>query len=88
MAYANFSLVGVCLVYVYDPLGVRRTMGYNWPGRGEGQLAHARILEMIRTGQIRPTVNRRLAFDEIPAALEDMESRKTMGRLVAETDRA
>jgi len=33
MAYGNFSLCGVCLVCVNDPLGVRRTMGST--GRGE-----------------------------------------------------
>ncbi|MDE3205824.1 MAG: NADPH:quinone oxidoreductase family protein [Acidobacteriota bacterium] len=82
MAYGNFSLCGVCLVYVSDPLGVRRTLGFNWPGRSEGQQAHRRILEMVRTGQLRPAVTRELTFDAIPAALEDMEQRRTMGRLV------
>lgn len=84
MAYGNFSLCGVCLVYVNDPLGVRRTLGFNWPGRSEGQRAHARILELIRTGRIRPLVTETLAFDAIPAALEEMEQRKTMGRLVVD----
>lgn len=87
MAYGNFSLCGVCLVYVNDPLGVRRTMGFNWPGRSEGQQAHATILELIRTGRIRPTVTRELEFDDVPAALEDMEQRKTMGRLVVRLPR-
>jgi NADPH:quinone reductase-like Zn-dependent oxidoreductase len=41
---------------------------------------------MIRTGQLRPCVSRELAFDEIPAALEQMEQRKTMGRLVVLVD--
>ncbi len=31
IAYGNFSICGVCLVYVSDPLGTRRTMGFNWP---------------------------------------------------------
>lgn len=87
MAYGNFSLCGVCLVYVNDPLGVRRTLGFNWPSRAEGQEAHRRILELIRTGVITPAVTRELSFDEIPAALEDMEQRNTMGRLVAHTPR-
>jgi NADPH2:quinone reductase len=86
MAYGNFSLCGVCLVYVNDPLGVRRTLGFNWPGRSDGQKAHAHLLELIRTGRITPTVGRRLTFDDIPAALEDMEQRRTMGRLVALVD--
>lgn len=84
MAYGNFSLCGVCLVYVNDPLGTRRTLGFNWPSRAEGQLAHARILELLRTGAIHTTIGRRLTFDEIPDALEAMQRRETMGRLVVE----
>ena len=82
IAYGNFSLVGVCLVYVNDPLGTRRMMGFNWPSRAEGQLAHATILELLRTGRIRTAVTRELSFDQIPEALESMERRETMGRLV------
>jgi NADPH2:quinone reductase len=84
MAYGNFSLCGVCLVYVNDPLGARRTLGFNWPSRAEGQAAHARILELLRTGQIRTVIGRRLGFDDLPEALESMERRETTGRLVVE----
>ena len=83
MAYSNFDLVGVCLVYVNDPLGTRRTLGFNWPSRADGQAAHAEILELLRTGRIRTAIGRELAFDEIPEALEAMERRETVGRLVA-----
>ena len=83
MAYGNFSMVGVCLVYVLDPIGTRRTLGFNWPSRSEGQAAHRQILELIRTGAIKPFVGRELGFDEIPDALEAMERRETVGRLVA-----
>jgi NADPH2:quinone reductase len=83
LAYGNFDLCGVCLVYVNDPLGTRRTLGFNWPSRAEGQVAHERILELIRTGAITPFVGRDISFEEIPAALEAMERRETVGRLVA-----
>jgi NADPH:quinone reductase len=83
MAYGNFSLCGVCLVYVNDPLGTRRTLGFNWPSRSEGQAAHERILELIRTGAITPFVGRDIGFGEIPEALEAMERRETVGRVVA-----
>jgi NADPH2:quinone reductase len=82
MAYGNFSLCGVCLVYVNDPIGTRRTLGFNWPSRAEGQAAHTRILELLRTEQIRTVIGRRLDFDDVPEALEAMEGRETMGRLV------
>lgn len=84
MAYGNFSLCGVCLVYVNDPLGTRRTLGFNWPSRAEGQVAHAHLLELLRTGAIRTVVSRQLTFDEIPEALGAMERRETTGRLVAQ----
>jgi NADPH:quinone reductase-like Zn-dependent oxidoreductase len=38
---------------------------------------------MIRTGTIKPFVGRDLSFAEIPEALEAMERRETVGRLVA-----
>jgi NADPH2:quinone reductase len=82
IAYGNFSVCGVCLVYVNDPLGVRRTLGFNWPSRSEGQVAHATILEMLRTGRIRTVIGRELGLGEIPEALESMERRETVGRLV------
>jgi NADPH2:quinone reductase len=82
MAYGNFSLCGVCLVYVTDPLGTRRTLGFNWPSRAEGQAAHTKILELIRTGVITPFVGREITFAEIPEALEAMERRETVGRIV------
>jgi NADPH2:quinone reductase len=87
MAYGNFSLVGVCLVYVNDPIGTRRLLGFNWPSRAEGQAAHATLLEMMRTGRITPSIGRELEFAEIPAALEEMEQRRTTGRLVAHVER-
>lgn len=85
LAYGNFDLCGVCLVYVADPVGTRRLFGFNWPSRSEGQLAHARILELIRTGAITPTVGRRVAWGDLPAALDDIEQRRTTGRLVVTT---
>ena len=82
IAYGNFDLCGVCLVYVNDPMGTRRLLGFNWPSRAEGQAAHAHLLELLRTGVIRTVVTRELAFDDVPAALAAMERRETTGRLV------
>lgn len=83
IAYGNFDLCGVCLVYVTDPVGTRRTLGFNWPSRSDGQAAHVRILEMMRTGVITPFIAEDLTFEQIPEALERMERRETVGRLVA-----
>ncbi|PQM46261.1 Mycocerosic acid synthase [Mycobacterium talmoniae] len=85
IAYSNFDVCGVCLVYVTDPLAVRRTLGFNWPARSEGLAAHAAILEMLRTGKIRTVVGAEVGWPELPQALERMAARQTTGRLVVTT---
>lgn len=85
IAYGNFDVCGVCLVYVTDPSAVRRTLGFNWPARSAGLEAHVEILEMIRTGKIRTVVGANIAWPDLPKALERMESRQTTGRLVVTT---
>jgi len=85
IAYSNFDVCGVCLVYVNDPVAIRRTLGFNWPARSEGLDAHAKILEMLRTGKIRTVVGEQVAWADLPNALERMAARKTTGRLVVTT---
>ncbi|HOW95347.1 MAG TPA: NADPH:quinone oxidoreductase family protein [Mycolicibacterium fallax] len=85
LAYGNFDLCGVCLVYVNDPLAIRRTLGFNWPARSAGLEAHVRILEMIRTGAIHTVVGEELDWADLPAALTRMADRRTTGRLVVRT---
>ncbi|WP_102144283.1 NADPH:quinone oxidoreductase family protein [Mycobacterium hubeiense] len=82
IAYGNFDLCGVCLVYVTDPVAIRRTLGFNWPARSAGLDAHAQILELIRTGKIRTVVGAEVGWEDLPEALQRMESRLTTGRLV------
>lgn len=84
--YGNFSLCGVCLVYVNDPVGTRALFGFNWPARSEGQRAHKKILELMRAGTVRPTITQEIGFDELPAAMERQERRETMGRVVVRVE--
>lgn len=85
IAYGNFDVCGVCLVYVTDPLAVRRTLGFNWPARSAGLAAHAKILEMLRTGRIHTVVGAEVGWADLPNALERMAARRTVGRLVVTT---
>lgn len=84
--YGNFSLVGVCLVYVNDPLATRALLGFNWPARSDGQVAHRKLLELLRAGTIRTVVTQEIGFDELPAAMERQERRETTGRVVVHVD--
>ncbi len=80
--FGNFSLVGVCLAYVDDPLAVKRAAGSNLASRTVGEELHAEILGLIADGRVRPLVGLDVPFAELPAALDAMERRQTVGRIV------
>ncbi len=56
--------------------------GYNFPSHADGERVHARILELILDGSLRPVVGSAVAFDDLPRALQSMADRQTTGRNV------
>ena len=80
--FGNFSLVGVCLAYVDDPLAVKHATGSNFLSRADAEALHATILGLIAHGTVRPVVGLDVAFEELPTALDAMERRETVGRIV------
>jgi NADPH2:quinone reductase len=42
------------------------------------------LTRLMAEGRYSPRVERRVAFDEVPAALEDLAARRTIGRVVVE----
>jgi NADPH2:quinone reductase len=81
--FGNFSLYGVCHAYVDDPAALKTMTGYNFPSHADGERTHARILELVLNGSVRPVVGRAVPFDDLPPALQAMADRQTMGRNVA-----
>lgn len=91
LCFGNFDLVGVILSYVdaavaphatpFAPVPVPR---FNPPVSEIGQRIHARLLALLERGAIRPIVGQRVPFEGLARALEAMESRSTMGRIVVE----
>jgi len=89
LCFGNFDVVGVILSYVdpavaphatpFAPVPVPR---FNPPTTDVGERIHARLLALLERGAIRPVVGRRAAFADLARALEEMESRSTMGRIV------
>lgn len=89
--FGNFDLVGVILAYVDDiaapamqrlvPVPVPR---FNPPPPGTGKRVQTHLLELLAAGKIHPIVGKTMSFDQLPQALEDMESRTTIGRVVIE----
>jgi NADPH2:quinone reductase len=58
------------------------TGGFNFPAHRDGVEVQARLLEMLERGEIRPVVDRVVPFAELPAALEAMAGRETIGRVI------
>ncbi len=81
--FGNFSLCGVCLAYAADPVALKRTSGFNFPSRADGQRIHSRLLQLLEDGTIRTIVGQDVFFADLPAALDAMERRTTIGRTVA-----
>ena len=82
--FGNFSLCGVCHAYVDDPRQLKRAAGFNFPSHSDGERVHARVLELVRSGQVWPVVGKQVRFDELPGALQTMADRQTVGRVVVE----
>jgi NADPH:quinone reductase len=80
--FGNFSLCGVCHAYAEDAREFKRATGYNFPSHADGERVHTRILELIRQGQVRPVIGSEVAFTDLPAALQSMADRRTVGRVV------
>jgi len=80
--FGNFSLVGVCHAYVGDPIVFKRLSGFNFPAHSDGARLHAELLSLFAAGKLRAVVGQHVPFLELPAALDAMEQRRTVGRTV------
>jgi len=57
-------------------------MGWNFVPAALGKRIMREIIELIRAGQVRPVVGQVIGFNEVPAAIEAMANRETVGRTV------
>lgn len=82
LAFGQFSVGGVLLSYVEDDLAVRRAVGINVTPRSVGEAVQGHLLELLAAGAIRPVIGETVGYRELPAALDRMEARATIGRTV------
>jgi NADPH2:quinone reductase len=80
--FGNFALLGVILAYTSAPREVKRASGFNLVPRAVGDAIHKNLVAMLEAGEIHPVIGRRVPFEEVPQALEDLEQRRTTGRSV------
>jgi NADPH:quinone reductase len=84
VAKGNFSLVGVMLAYMDAQIPGLRDAGFSPFSHAVGNEVHADLVRLQGAGKIRPVVGRRVGWDEVPAAYEALEHRRTLGRTVVE----
>lgn len=87
IGWGNFSLVIFSLGYrdeAASRAGKRSMPGLNRAPRSVGDRLHAEILSQIEAGQVRPIVGLHVPFEALPAALDAMARRETLGRVVVD----
>jgi NADPH2:quinone reductase len=80
IVFGNVSVCGVMLAYVPDGFPATAGLGL-WPRR-VGERVQARLVELLEAKRIRPIVGRSAVYTELPAELERLERRETMGRSI------
>ncbi|MEI9986771.1 MAG: zinc-binding dehydrogenase [Aliidongia sp.] len=83
VSMANFSVLGVMLAYGL-PYAPMRRMGLNFYPPEIGRQVHAALCALVASGKIRPAIGRRIRMDEVAAALEDHQARRTSGRTIVD----
>jgi len=85
LCLGNFSVIGGMMAWRSDiDLSVQRAGGrFNPFSRQVGEDIHRDLLELLDHGRVRPVIGQTVEFSAIPAALEDLEARKTVGKTVA-----
>jgi NADPH2:quinone reductase len=82
LCFGNISLMGVLLAYRGSPLP--GGSGFNPTPRSVGDAVHEHLLALLRSDRIRPLVGKTVPFEQLPMALEAMEDRATIGRVVVD----
>ncbi|HQV58770.1 MAG TPA: zinc-binding dehydrogenase [Ilumatobacteraceae bacterium] len=81
LCFGNISVLGVILTYG-DPAAVPLGSGFNPVPRTVGDQVQAELVELLRSGSIRPLIGEVIDFADVPRRLEAMEDRTTTGRVV------
>jgi len=85
VATGNFKLCGVLLAYVPAELSkmLKKGMGWNFVPQRRGEEIMAEIVRLVLAGKVRPVVGSVVEFEAIPAAMEALANRQTIGRTIA-----
>jgi NADPH2:quinone reductase len=84
----NLKLCGVMLNYAPPEMAgmLKTAMGWNAVPAELGRRIHAEVIERVLAERVRPVVGADIGFEDLPAAMESMAGRATLGRTVAVLD--
>jgi NADPH2:quinone reductase len=80
--FGSISLIGVMLAYTDDPAMENPIPGIHIQPREIGERAQRELNDLLAQGKIKPFVSKVVEFGELPAALDEMDQRLTVGRTV------
>jgi NADPH:quinone reductase len=80
----NLKLCGVMLAYAQPAMSemLKTAMGWNFATGELGAQIMRSIVDLVVAGKVKPVIGRTIDFEEIPAAIEAMANRETMGRTI------
>ena len=73
--FGSISLIGVMLAYTADPAMENPLPGIHIQPRKVGEKAQRALEDLLAQGRIAPFVGQVVAFEELPAALDEMDQR-------------
>jgi NADPH:quinone reductase len=88
VALGNFKLCGVLLAYAPDAMAqlLKKSMGWNFVPAQRGAEITKAVVDLVLAKKVRPVIGRVAGFEEIPAAIEAMANRETVGRTIIKLD--
>jgi NADPH2:quinone reductase len=80
----NFKLCGVMLAYASEAVApvMKRAMGWNFVPDELGGRIMGEINELVLSKRVRPVIGHVADFEELPAAIEALAKRETVGRTI------
>jgi NADPH2:quinone reductase len=84
LSTGNFKLCGVMLAYASETVAplMKRGMGWNFVPDQLGERVMREINDWVLRKRVKPVVGRIAAFEHLPAAIEALAKRETMGRTI------
>ncbi len=84
LSAGNFKLCGVMLAYASEAVAplMKRGMGWNFVPDQLGERVMREINDLVLAKRIKPVIGRVADFEELPAAIEALANRQTVGRTI------